>query len=662
MKPLTAAPFDKVDPRPRANRPVRPPSAPHGDHPVAVAGVAALDAATSQQRLVRALHARLRAESDRVRLLETHISYVLLTGEYAYKIKKAVRLGFLDFRTLASRRRFCNEELRLNRRLAPALYLDVVAITGTPGVPVLGGSGPILEYAVRMRQFADGMLLADVLERDELTPAHIDALAAKVADFHGRCAAATIEARHGEPDTVFEPALANFAEIAPLVTEAPERATLEALRAWIRNEHSALRQALERRRRDGMIRECHGDLHLGNIALVDGELTIFDCIEFNASMRWIDTMSDVAFTVMDLEHRRRADLGFRFLTGYLERSGDYAGTAVLRFYLVYRAMVRAKVARLRASQLPDGRVRAALGEECASYLSLASSYATESHPAVVLMHGFSGSGKTTLSQKMLERTGAVRIRTDVERKRLAGLAAYARSGSTLAGGLYAPDATRRTYERVVACADAVVQGGFAAIVDGAFLQRWQRDVFRELAKQRAVPFAIVDCVASAATLRARVAARAQAGSDASEADVAVLEYQLRTAEPLSRGELRFTTSWDAEARVHRASAVDWETIMNRTSRHPSRTNGTPHAHARPHPKAVPVLDEDLAAASAPDQPFAEGASDALSADLRHRMISETAFHHLAERGYEDGSEVEDWTQAEAEVDHTLLNPTQERPR
>ncbi len=547
VKPVTAAPFDEADPRRSANRNARPPSTLHGDQPVAVAGVVALDTAACQQRLVHALHARLRAQTDRVRLLETHISYVLLTGDYAYKIKKAVRLGFLDFSTLDKRRLFCDEELRLNRRLAPALYLDVVAITGSPGAPVIGGCGPILDYAVRMREFRDGMLLADLLDRNELTSAHIDALAANVADFHGRAPAASADARHGEPDSVLAPALANFAEIAPLVPEASDRATLEALNAWMRNEHSAVRQALERRRRDGMIRECHGDLHLGNIALVDGELTIFDCIEFNAAMRWIDTMSDVAFTVMDLEHRRRADLAYRFLTAYLERSGDYAGMAVLRFYLVYRAMVRAKVARLRASQLLDSRARAALSDESADYLRLASSYAIEARPAVVLMHGFSGSGKTVLSQAMLERMNAVRIRTDVERKRLAGLAADARSGSTLAGGLYAPDATRRTYDRVLVCADAVVQGGFPAIVDGAFLQRRQRDMFRELAVQRAVPFAIADCVASSAALRGRVTARALAGNDASEADLAVLEHQLRTAEPLSREELRFTVAYDADA-------------------------------------------------------------------------------------------------------------------
>ncbi len=553
MKTGTATSSEETALRASADRCPMDPSKSRSGHSGAVRSVTRLAAAASQQRLVRALHARLCAGSDRVRLVETHISYVLLTGQYAFKIKKAIRLGFLDFSTLASRRFYCNEELRLNRRLAPTLYLDVVPITGTPDAPAIDGGGPILDYAVRMLEFADGMLLSNVLDRDELEPAHIDALAAKVADFHARATTASVDSRHGEPDSVLAPALANFVEILPFVADASDRATLEALKGWVRQEHAAIRPTQDRRRRDGMIRECHGDLHLGIIALVDGEVTIFDCIEFNEAMRWIDTMSDVAFTVMDLEHRRRADLAYRFLTAYTERSGDYAGAAVLRFYLVYRAMVRAKVARLRASQLLDSDARAALGDEFARYLRRASSYALEARPAIVLMHGLSGAGKTLVSQTMLERTHALRIRTDVERKRLASLAADARSGSTLAGGLYAPDATRRTYEHVRACADAVVQGGFPAIVDGACLQRWQRDLFRDLAARRGVPFMIVDCVASVPTLRARVAGRALAGNDASEADLAVLEHQLRTAEPLSGEELQHTMTWDTEAAIHRAS-------------------------------------------------------------------------------------------------------------
>ena len=250
---------------------------------------------TAQRRMVHALHAALRARSGRVRLVETHISFVLLTGEYAYKIKKAVELGFLDFRTLGSRQRFCEEELRLNRRLAPALYLDVVPITGSVSTPMLDGPGPILEYAVRMREFPQEALLCSLLERGVLTPEHIDALAMRVADFHAGAPPAPIESRHGEPLRVLEPALSNFAEIEPLATGESDRAVLGALKAWMRDEYRSIEEVLERRHRQGAIRECHGDLHLANIALVDGEITIFDCIEFSESMRWIDTMSEVAF-------------------------------------------------------------------------------------------------------------------------------------------------------------------------------------------------------------------------------------------------------------------------------------------------------------------------------------------------------------------------------
>ena len=305
-----------------------------------------------------------------VERLETHISYVLLTGQHAYKIKKPVALGFLDFTTLAARRFFCEEELRLNQRLAPALYLDVVPITGSVDAPVLGGDGPALEYAVKMREFPQDALASQILARHELSPADIDALAARVAAFHGASGVAPRDGMFGSPDEILRVARQNFAQIRPHLTTAEERDELEELRAWTEHEHAARRDAFLRRRKEGFVRECHGDLHLNNIARVDGELIIFDCIEFNESMRWIDVMSEVAFTVMDLHYRGRADLARRFLNAYLERTGGYAGVAVLRFYLVYRALVRAKIARLRAAQLQGGG-RLALLAEYRAHMTLA---------------------------------------------------------------------------------------------------------------------------------------------------------------------------------------------------------------------------------------------------------------------------------------------------
>src|SRR5579862_7804233 len=339
------------------------------------------DDTAHQRRIVDALHANLRAANGSVRLVETHISFVLLTGPFAYKIKKAVRLPFLDFSTLAARQARCEDELRLNRRLAPELYLDVVPITGTADAPTIGGAGPVLEYAVRMRQFPDDSLLSEVVARGSLTPAHVDALAARVARFHAAAPVASSDSPFGDPGAILELALDNYSDIRRFANEVPPCRKLDALRAWTEREHATVRHLLEDRRHTGAVRECHGDLHLGNIALVNGEPTVFDCIEFSEEMRWIDTMSEISFVVMDLAHGQRTDLGHRFLNAYLELSGDYGGAAVLRYYLVYRAMVRAKIAWLRASQVSSSSARSTCIDEFNRYLTLASAYAAGRPPA-----------------------------------------------------------------------------------------------------------------------------------------------------------------------------------------------------------------------------------------------------------------------------------------
>jgi len=498
----------------------------------------------------------------RVTALETHISFVLLTGPFAYKIKKAVDFGFLDFTTLASRRFFCEEELRLNRRLAPALYLEVVPITGSADAPRVGGRGPVIEYAVKMREFAQDALASRLLARGELAPRDIDALAATVARFHGAIHAAAPGAGFGSPEGIRRAASDNFTALRPLA-DPDERARLDALAAWTAREYAARRGALLARVEEGRVRECHGDLHLGNVARVDGELTIFDCIEFNPAYRWIDVMSEAAFTTMDLEHRGRADLARRFLNAYLERTGDYGGLRILRFYLVYRALVRAKVARLRAAQLGEEARRESI-DDAGAHLRLAEACAAPSRAAIVIAHGLSGSGKTALSQALLESLMAVRVRSDVERKRLHGLPVRERDRTGIDDGLYAQAATEATYARLAAVAREIVGGGFVAIADAAFLKRWQRDLFRRLAAELAVPFAIVDFTASEAVLRERVARRASADADASDADLAVLEHQLRSREPLGADELPDVVPYDADAPLERARAPDaWRDLRQR---------------------------------------------------------------------------------------------------
>ena len=511
--------------------------------PTAATGSARLD------RLIAALHAprRYGHAVGRVELLQTHISCVLLAGDYAYKIKKPVNLGFLDFSTLEARRHFCEEELRLNRRTAPRLYLEVLAIGGSEAEPVLGGGGPTIEYALRMRRFAQDDLLDRMARRGALLPGHIDALARGLADFHAAIARAADSQAYGSPERILAPALQNFAQLLPLISAKADIAQLARLRDWSAREHAELAPLFAARKRAGWVRECHGDLHLGNIALLEGVPTPFDAIEFNPDFRWSDVMNEIAFLVMDLVDHRLPRLAFRFLNAYLEHGGDYAGLRVLRFYLAYRALVRAKVSCLRAHQAGvAAREKSEVEQECRRHLHLAERLAAPAHPALLIMHGLPGSGKTTIAQGLLEALGAVRLRSDVERKRLHGLNALAHSGSGLDAGLYAPQAGERTYARLAELARAVLAARYPVIVDAAFLKRAQREDFAALARAAGANFLIADCAAPLATLRARVAARERAGGDASEAGLAVLEHQRSSAEPLAPEELAHTFPIDAE--------------------------------------------------------------------------------------------------------------------
>ncbi len=475
---------------------------------------------------------------DRVEVIETHISWILLAGDYAYKVKKNVTLPFADFSTLDARRYYCEQELELNRRLAPELYLEVTPIAGSPEQPVVGGDGEAIEYAVRMRRFDQDQLFHRLLADGELTPQLMRELAERIAEFHAQLPAAAEDSDYGSPDAVLKPALDNFREMAQ--QDAPGRAAeLDELREWTENEGEKLQALFARRHREGFIRECHGDLHLGNIARVNGKPVAFDCLEFSAELRWIDVINEVAFVVMDCIDRGRGDLGYHFLDAYLQVRGDFEGLALLRFYMVYRAMVRAKVQGLQAGQAEDegdkeraARLRATADE----YVSLAQRLIHGDEPVLILMHGFSGSGKSRVASELLASLGAVRLRSDVERKRLFELDATEDSGSGLGNGIYQPDASERTYEHLAETADGILRAGHPVIVDAAFLKQWQRARLEDVAHRCGVAFRIVDCAAEADTLRERVEARRQRGGDPSEATTDVLEHQFATHDPITDGE------------------------------------------------------------------------------------------------------------------------------
>lgn len=469
-----------------------------------------------------------------VRILETHISWVLLSGDFAYKIKKPLTLGFLDFGTLGKRHQACEDEVRLNRRLAPDIYLGVSTVTGPADSPCLEGAGETIEYAVKMRRFDPEATFDRLQAEGRLEAVQVEAVATRLARFHrDDCARAQAGDAWGHPGTIWQPVAQNLDQIEPHLDTPADRATLAALRVWSGRSHAELTPLMRARKRDGYVRECHGDLHLGNMAWVDGAPLIFDCLEFDAGLRWIDIQSEIAFVFMDLMRRGHAGLAWLFLNVWLEHSGDYAGLALLRYYAVYRALVRSKVALLRAAQ-NDASARA----DARAHLELAAALTRPSPCWLHITHGFSGSGKTTATHERMQSPGAIRLRSDIERKRLAGLDALARSGSAPCGGLYAAHATRRTYGQLAGLASRVLAAGWPVIVDATFTARWQRALLREIARKHGQPFRILDFAAPLDTLRQRIVQRARAGTDASEASLAVLAHQIRNADALDAEELK----------------------------------------------------------------------------------------------------------------------------
>ena len=493
----------------------------------------------------RTLVAALRLALGDAELIETHISSLLLAGYFAYKLRKPLTLGFLDFSTAARRRVDCEEELRLNRRTAPQLYLDVLPVFGPATQARIGRAdepGEPIDWLLRMRRFDNDGLLDRLASRGELTDPLMDALAARVASFHAALPASP--AAYGDPQAVLAWSRANFDAIGPIDHDAPA-----ALREWTEREFARVAPLLELRRAQGFVREGHGDLHLGNIVLVDGEPLPFDGIEFNAALRHIDTMADLAFTFMDLWRHGLPRLAWRFASSYAEHAGDYGGLALLPFFAVYRALVRAQVASLRLAQAGDETAREAARTALARDLHVAGalSQLRQATPTLVLCCGLSGSGKSTVALGLLQPLGAVRLRSDVERKRLAGVAVTARPTAGQAQQLYSLAMNTRTYARLQSLARELLRAGLNVIVDAAALRRHERDDLRALATAAGAHFVLVECTAPEAVLRERITRRRVADHDASDATLEVLDFQLGIREPMAAEESAFTLPTDCDA-------------------------------------------------------------------------------------------------------------------
>ncbi len=494
-----------------------------------------------------------------IELIETHISWVILTGAFAYKIKKPVNFGFLDFSTLEKRHHCCEQELYLNSRLAPAIYLEVVAISGTQMKPQISGDGDVFEYAVKMTQFPQSAQLDNMLAAGKLGVEHMDAIAQMVADFHQTIASTDDVMDYGNKEAVYQPVDENFKQIYQHLNTEPYALTLAALSQWSQVEFEKLASVFTQRKADGFIRECHGDMHLRNLVWLGDKPMAFDCIEFNPQLRWIDVISEVAFLVMDLQDRKQHQSANRFLNTYLEFTGDYQGLSVLPFYLCYRALVRAKVNALRLEQKNITKVaRQSLLTEFESYLALATTYTQQPAPKLIIMRGLSASGKSTVSQQLLEKLPAIRIRSDVERKRLFDALSIDPSldnkeSNKIDSGIYTAQASQQTYAKLAMLTSQVISAGYSVIVDAAFLQHGQRESFQTLAQRLSVPYIIVELTASTETLRQRIAARE---NDVSDADLVVLEHQLNNWQPLHEDEINHAISVDTEAALEINTLID----------------------------------------------------------------------------------------------------------
>ncbi|MGA2284738.1 MAG: AAA family ATPase [Dehalococcoidia bacterium] len=471
---------------------------------------------------------------ERVELIQTHISYVFLAGEYVYKVKKPVDMGFLDYTTLEERKFYCEEEVRLNRRLCPDAYLGVEAVTMKDGAIILGGTGEVVDYAVKMKRLPQERMMERLLERGAITSEMLERLTAKLASFHAEAETSEYIQSFGKKDAVAANWRENFDQSEPYIGRTLSREQFEKIHAYVDRFLAEDAWLLENRVADGRIRDCHGDLRTNAVCFENG-ICVFDCIEFNERFRYADTASDLAFLAMDVDFRGQPALSDEMVGLYLAQSLDTTLPLVLHFYKCYRAFVRGKVDGFQLDQ-PEIPVeqKAAAAEGARRYFALAEMYASRTTPAAVIaMVGVTGSGKSYLAHALASRLGAVVISSDVTRKRLAGLDPMRQQPEPIDSGIYSPEMTELTYAEMLLQAVPFLSRAKPVILDASFLSRQIRQRANQFAERAGVPFLAVECLAGEPLVRQRLQRRRRSAVwSPSDGRWEVYQAQLTRAEPL----------------------------------------------------------------------------------------------------------------------------------
>ncbi len=474
---------------------------------------------------------------NKIRVLDTHASWVILTGKYAYKIKKDVDFGFLDYTTLEKRKKYCKLEFVLNQALAGELYIGVMAIIETnnkitlKNINDVSENDNVIEYTLKMNEFSQDELFITLIKKPyKIKRFHIDNLAMQIAEFHVKAKNNPPNELLGAPEQLKKPVIENFTQIRELLTEQEDFDNLDKISKWAKNFYEKRFDHFVKRKKNKLIRACHGDMHLGNIILHNNKPIIFDCIEFNKTFHWIDTIADVGFLIMDLDFNNCDEYSYRLLNKYLQYTGDYQSLAILPYYLSYRAIVRAKINLLQKDKGTE------YFEQYRKYIDLALKYITKPVPTLVITHGASGSGKTHISRLLSEKYQLIHVSSDIERKRLANLHPYEKSHDA---NIYNLEFTEKTYDKLLEEAKFLLKTGYSVVVDATFLKKHYRDKFYQLTQEIGAKFGIASLENDPDILKTRITKRAENPNNVSDATHAVLEKQLENQDELSKQEEKF---------------------------------------------------------------------------------------------------------------------------